>query len=765
MAPKGGTSGLQVSLHGGWYAVNGILIYEDTDHTNIFDLSGSNGNGGGRHYKFFVYFYNGDDPDPLLEYMKNNNIDPESEGYISGEPYYTYTQGDFDSPIEDYYIPGEPAINRNAVPLGEAWVPNNANNISDSGVHITSRDVIPSLEDVWGVTQGKQQLTVKALRFEIDQGDFKLYWRDMDLMGFSGQYNHLENGPLKKIEITGDNASLSGAYNYSQELVKPLKGENGAFVYVRSNRQTTNERNNFHENITADLLYFPISYDNSTADVLDRWWNNLAGKSEGYIGNDVFPYRPQLDTIYPVGFLRKIDDGSGLEEWVLHLSNGEVLQESTDFAMGRNNQYLSTLTSTTVGTSQEVDAENGEIDIDDVITNMNTIYSAGLDDAYDNFEPGTQKGAGRVIDADGGPVEIDFSEHSNYPYVQAAMYLDTRGGISPKFGVDMKGVGDAIRKRETRITRINQVLHGKWYDQTTKVQVDDSGNYLVLIPHQNSYTGQEYLNDNDHYPKDYITSYCRVEFNEGGSVSAENKIYEINNRVLSINGVSREYIVLRDLGNTAPSFSDFGLSSAGDSVDIDSTIYYAQKVGDTSVLDYLEVYKNLTAYQNVEFKEDLDVAGDVKAENSLEVDTIQALFSTPIDVQDNTGAEHQGEMQGKAFWGDNTVHAMGRFDASSGSTNGDSMTILDSINVDDVIYEQDGFYTVVLDDQINMDKAIVQATIDAGGSDTYMIQTTTRNGDDKEFFVSTYTIDNNGNVVKSRDSDDHINFTVHIQDS
>lgn len=817
MVPKAGTGNLKVSLHGGWYAVNGVLIYEDNDFTDLFDLDGPYGNGGGRHYKFYVYFYNGDDPDPFLSYLNSNNIDPNSIGYTSGEPFYDIAKGDFSSPVQEEAIPGNEPVNENSLWLGEAWIPNSATDISNDGVHITSRDITPSSDDIYDIALSEYEFSTEAITFSVSRGTLSVRWREMALWGYSGQYNHLEKGPLKRVRIEGDNTpSDTSPYFYQQEITRDLKGADGALLYVRSRRQVRNSRNNFNEDrFDEKLQYFPLNFDGTRPDTIDDWWDTLSGDSTGYAGDDRFPFRPQFDSIYPIGLLRKVEDPSqNTTEWVLSLRSGEILHDSAHFALGKTYQYVSSIFSTTTNERQDVNLETGDIDLDDVIPNLGTIYAATLDDAYDSFDPNTPDGAGHEIIVDNDSVRLDHRENEAQD-LQEAIEVETgyrtflNGRIAPtRVGIGAHATNQAVTTRMAvarQRTPLDGVIDGHsvyFHQKEVTVEVRANGDDLELNMDAFNFNSSEFYTQNSTYSERYLNRHTGITFSNGGGVDAENRVYGIH-----YDGTYTQLIQpddRLDADPDSPFLGEFNLSSAGDTLTLDATIWEFIDLSKTSVFRSFEAYEEsrmeaplvideadhlqtneiraTTGSSFIEFlgptgsgntdivvrdfeadngliSTDLEVRGDIELEGGLHPDTggasdvVQILDRNRDDRSTGGGATVTGE----EFVGDNPAAAYGRLQFPSGALNS-----INLYNIQNISRLQDGRYLIELPTGFNADSATYShAIISAAYSGVTTVRHVqfdpydTSNGN--EVVMETYN--SSQNLVQSQDSE--ISFTVH----
>lgn len=653
MVPKKGSSGLKVSLYGGTFAANGVIVEEGRDQSDLWDLSGADGAGGGRHYQMFVYLYNDDDPDPLVEWYQNNT-GGDLPGYTKGEPYYGTIEASFTAPSDKHLINDD--ITRHTVFLGEAFVPNDALDLSDQGVRMVAHDRVPDIQTIWETAQTKHRLTFDAARFDVDgNGELTVQWRDMQFWGVSGQAGHLGrgDGPTVRINAFGQDIADTAPYDYDQEISLDLQGADGALVYFRGLRSDGADTvaNYFYDDrtqetaVTDKLAIMPLNADGSLVSYTnDDIWRGLAGHSHNYTGGEGRPWRKVIDSILPVGYLRKVEDTkSGAETWVMYWSTGQVSVNGADLGAGRNHSYLHKLTSTAYGTQQSVDLSGGEIDLDEVIDNAPTLSGLGLDDAYDSAATGSNPGDGRTVQVDGGAVRLHHSGvlgSEDFPST-LQVHLNESGGVGQsvyqELGVEvLEDTNDVPDQDGAFVFRHPHHYNvgtneGGWHDQNVTLIVEDGGDEVVLVPDFATFNGQEFLEDSL-VGEDYLADHARLTFD---GIDGAFAIQKEGLTVTSERG-SAPYLALRRLeidqaGNRKIAQpSTFGMNGGGDTTSEVATLWDRHVIDDVSSLLDLEVHKRLMVRGDMEVWAPADFHEDVTVQAATKSDTF--TYNSPKTI-------------------------------------------------------------------------------------------------------------------------------------
>jgi len=401
-----GSTNLLVTLTAGSWARGGILVEEDAQKADVFDLAGS----GDRHYLFYAYLYNLDGTDPLLDYLITNLIDPNSVGYVSGEPYYSFLEGTVAAPptLEESLALLGAQVPEYAIKIGEAIVPNGAVAITDAGVRLTTPD-LASPEDV----KPRIQHTIDAFTFSNTADTLLLRWVDWFVTAPSPYALANEQGMSNVVamRVRSSVAAVDTTPNdYDYQVEKDLTGAGSALIYCRALKLDPTDPANVSPNYlesdsridgplptgeeNLQLEIYPMAADLTGVTVTDDDFHKLAGDSALFAGSgwDGYPTRPDFESIIPLGVARKIDG-----TWSIHLMNGVHVTEGSHYANGLMGDYVHTLSSTVYGTSVQTNGQ-GVLDIDGVITNISDLATLSLDAAYNN---------GRNITADEGPITID----------------------------------------------------------------------------------------------------------------------------------------------------------------------------------------------------------------------------------------------------------------------------------------------------------------------------------------------------------------------
>lgn len=198
-----------------------------------------------------------------------------------------------------------------------------------------------------------------------------------------------------QVTVTGSSISEAGpnSTTYTNALVIPNWGRGLLFVRVSPNLDTT-------AGVTQNqaLRFVGFSSLAQMEDTLEHWFSN----DYDFDLTETWPQRIQREDIK---ILAHVQDGQIF--WI----NGSITNVGHHSvpSLGDSHNTLS-IASTSYATSSTPD-KDGQIDLDDIITNLPALNELDLDAAYDKV--GVGGGAGRTITSDSGPVEVNLDISSD----------------------------------------------------------------------------------------------------------------------------------------------------------------------------------------------------------------------------------------------------------------------------------------------------------------------------------------------------------------
>ncbi len=356
----------RVSLFAGVYAINGIVIFDDADQTDIFDLGAP---GADEHHLIYVTY----DPD------------------VDTQPQYQIKEGTFASPAT--LTPTEAS---NGFVIADVWLPSTAADITDAVIN--NRDTIElqqSLVEFLGV---QKALSFKRTQIEdAGAGIYRLHFDNMRLLTLS-QKKGVDATPTQFPFVTHtlDTATTSTIYggggdDYEVEYdTSGSPSDTYVFFYVV-------EPQDYTSNATLTVNAIGHSETDTQASLANL--AELLGDDDGSFTNqDYHPYRPDLKNTFIIAVL---DVTNG---WV-HYANGIAMPIGEEFADGNYLHYVQTLSSTVYGTGP-ISPTSGDVDVDSVFDNISVLHAGTLDDVYDSFETGSAAGAGRSATIDAGAIDL-----------------------------------------------------------------------------------------------------------------------------------------------------------------------------------------------------------------------------------------------------------------------------------------------------------------------------------------------------------------------
>lgn len=582
--PTAGSSGFKVSILPGSMAINGVLIKEDTEFTDLFDLGTSGDN---RHFQFYAAYYPGDAAtDPLQDAFDGVSWSKDDSAYNTGDVYYSYVEGDFASPadvIDEFENSDNVESAKYVVVLGDLYIPGGASDFTSTGVRMPVPDVIPTpekmLEDVVsGRTHVSIQNLTNSTSFGVgnDPDTHTLSWKNMEVI-------HLQEGAefgIEKTEVTG---SVSGSSDYDYELEIDYDGSNDTLIFLYTR--------------TGSLEYILLDADamEDSGEMTDTLYRALKGDSGQNASGDDHPARPEIDNIVPIGFYR--DYGSST---LIHFFGGAIYW-GHPIKNGRNTGYARGLKSPTVySSSWPADTSDGYIDIEEVIPNLATIAIIGLDEAYDGVEHQSPAGDGRVIDVDAGPIELNHTlvnppSTSDFPW-GAPLVIDLISGSEEdrRVGVDVQSKHTDPQEGLGYRYRAPGYM-GAYALNNLTYTVEEAGGTVLFKPEDNSGVGVITASRWESTHPDFTDAFAQLDFLNKFIVTFRDRDDNGNTkRAYQVKWASgNTYLHLARLDETTSGLaSEIGVGT-GFSGQCDIWFPHAE-IGRVSTFDGIRVWKNST---------------------------------------------------------------------------------------------------------------------------------------------------------------------------
>ena len=365
-----GTSGLKFSVNSGYYFINGVLIHEDVVQEDVFDFTGEVAGSDGIHF---------------LIYVKYNPDEDE-------EPQYLYEAGTRTTPVD---IPIEDAPY--SIKLADIWMENGAIDNTTSVINNVAN--IQNLEELSKNLNTQTFISISSARGikgispgggepSLNTGEYAFVFRHARILFISQFKSPNESGtrlPVGAYRIVGEE---NGSYDFDvNQLTKYTPGSRYIVFFVT----------------------VPDDWNGSTQDLVLRAFGVEDGEADdspssfalaNILGNSITPdVKANIKNIRIVAVIDTEDD------FVMMPNNG-VLKINEDYLVnGHNSSYLNKLTSTSYLSTATV--ENGTLDLDDVMNNLQKLRDATLDTAYDGMAASASDGDGRIIQVTHGAVRLD----------------------------------------------------------------------------------------------------------------------------------------------------------------------------------------------------------------------------------------------------------------------------------------------------------------------------------------------------------------------
>lgn len=423
MGVSEGASGLKLTLNGGVWCVGGAIVVEDRVNTS-FDLAHAGDASGGKQSILYGYIFADDTgDDPLYDYMIANSIDPDSVGYVSGQPYYALLGGTFSVPpkLSNLYLLDTRILDY-VVELACITVPNGATAWSDAGVRVVVPDLLLSPHRAQHVAASRHMLHVEAIGLDVDGTDVMVRWRNMHLVTFASSPRQRERTrgniltPKIRGQALGVGEDAPNDYEYKAEISN-FTGD--ALLYVRTLTERPKdpassvgsnplEIDNLSglslpdASVRNELLIYPLETDLFDSLATDAQFELLHGTPLASEGEDEWNERPVAHSVFPIGVISTYDGAT-----TLMLSSGIAIPDGDAYVDGIVPGGLTEVVSTILGTTAT--PSSGSVDIDDAIPNVGYLAggSLGLDEAYDGT--GGAAASGRDISVDNLPILINHT--------------------------------------------------------------------------------------------------------------------------------------------------------------------------------------------------------------------------------------------------------------------------------------------------------------------------------------------------------------------
>lgn len=371
-----GSSGFDISINAGYFSINGRLVREESVQANVLTIPTPVAD---EHNLVWIDF-----ADPLAP------------------TYGLKTGGTWNSPVE--LSPSESAY---GLVLANVWVPSAATGISDC--------IIQNV-DLEKIDDKPHNLVWNAQLFRITKGAGSyrsiLTWNDLSIVG-----------------ITPNDVSRKSIQTYVSEVASPLTTDEKIQRYAIVIARSRTGWNDLSEVISLEVVYSDDDPELGSGGLNEELVGNDDGGFVASSSKDSYPYRPNLDGAVIIAIHDRNADtvvycGVGAAPGGFGLVNGQM--ENT----------IAEITSTVYGTSES----GTSVDIDNLITNIAVIKTAGLDDAYDAM--GDSVGGGRVVEVDRLPIELRHSQYDG----SRAMYDRWSNALRVKLDSDEDGLVTRVPK-------------------------------------------------------------------------------------------------------------------------------------------------------------------------------------------------------------------------------------------------------------------------------------------------------------------------------
>lgn len=338
-----GTTGLRVSLIGGTFCINGVVIYDDADTTDIFELTA------GQNHIIYVT-YDGE----------NVEVHLKSSADLTTVPAMTPLEVSMGIMLALISIgPGQTDLS-NALFINYPVIPKYPDrHINMTVAKCTSRTIG----------------SVTTVHFE-----------DMFLTCVSGEH-------LNSMKIEGGSSLI---YPNGYSVSSDTGGAPGAriLLFVIDPKGFKDDPRSLNiESVNVD-------HGGAIGSTAAQMKAIMGGMDSSFTGEDHYPYRMDHENVFLIGVV-DVDAG------YLSLANGILMPlGNPEFDSGKYSHLAEALSSTAYGTGP-VYSTGGVIDVDDVIVNAATLRTAGLQEAYDSFELGSADGAGKEVDITAGAITLN----------------------------------------------------------------------------------------------------------------------------------------------------------------------------------------------------------------------------------------------------------------------------------------------------------------------------------------------------------------------
>ena len=492
--PDSASVNFRVSVQGGYFSKSGILWYDDEDHTEILDL-GSVVDADGDHH---IIWYN----------------------IASGTPVISKKTGTFGTPATLTAV--ELAT---GVKIADIWLTNGATDIQDAVIQ--NQDVVLSNAELSKRAALRHVLTMDGYRLTVSGSTWTVEFKNMQVhtLNPSKQLgtSYVTQLPVNRTDVnaTIDAAGTFGAQN-RKVTITGMSDDAWALFFIRVDDIEDDYS-------SADIQY--ITYDEEISfRVNDAMRALLSGESVDPL-TELYPNRPELHNIIPLFTV------NGFASFIPGI--GSIAEDAT-FENGAVNTYVNSLSSTVYGTGPITRSAGGDVDIDDVITNIDVLEVATLDHAYDGFEDGSADGAGRIITSDAGPVQInkegiDPSGADDIFYSSLRIALDSDGSgngddheagidiVSPEHSTDRRGL---LHRHHARVSGASCV--------DTSVTWSSGGSGTLVATTLGSITALKMINavgdENDVEAiaaAEELANTYYVEFNGGSSDPHQKRVWRL----------------------------------------------------------------------------------------------------------------------------------------------------------------------------------------------------------------------------------------------
>lgn len=374
--PKSTTTSYAISILGGKASVKGVVVEDDTDSAEILNLGGNN-----KHCLVFI------DTRPST-------------------PIYSFKEGTYGSPATL-----TPAEQEFGIKIADVWIPNTATSIQDALIVNISTSRPPV----------KRQVFFNPERFKITSGAPNQYKLDLlfgKLIVMSQRRTYDEevvNFPISISDIQGATPSTDPNYVGGYEISVSLTSDEYIMFYVKIPKAesvippTLTLR---HVSFASDTIY-----DNAEAD-LEAFFS--ASTTDPVSEQSRF----NLDDVFIIAIVDTLRDN-------IFTPLGSI-KINDEYNSGFFDSYIRTISSTHYGTGP-LNATAGNLNIDNIITNLSELTGFGLNDVYNGI--GTNSPNGEIL-VNNGAITYNISPNEQIP---AGQRVKHSGFNSSEIGVDVVG--------------------------------------------------------------------------------------------------------------------------------------------------------------------------------------------------------------------------------------------------------------------------------------------------------------------------------------